>query len=70
MIEEIAGYLLRISSEYRKRILLQSNISSRHSDCDISRRITSILNSHLANDCSRLCTNDAVASNGKSCELL
>lgn len=67
MIEEIAGYSLRISSGYRKRILYDlTNISSRHSDCDISRRITSIINSHLANDdCARLRTNNAVASNGE-----
>lgn len=66
MIEEIAGYSLRISSGYRKRILYDpTNISSRYSDCDISQRITSIINSHLANDCARLHTNDTIAYNGK-----
>lgn len=71
MIEEIVGYSLRISSGYRKRILCNpTNISSRRSDCDISRRITSIINSRLANDCARLRTNDAVASNGENCELV
>lgn len=67
MIEEIAGYSLRISSGYRKRILYNpTNVSSRHSDCDISQRITSIINSHFANDCARLHTNDPVASNDES----